>query len=66
MTYRLFGVVEHSGSMNGGHYVSYVSKGGHVSDAESAWMYASDTHVSPATLQTALNAQGYLLFYTKV
>ena len=28
--YRLFGVVEHSGSLNNGHYVSYVAEGNEI------------------------------------
>ncbi|KAJ6298929.1 hypothetical protein OIU76_019987 [Salix suchowensis] len=49
--YRLLGVVEHSGTMRGGHYIAYVrgdarSKG--KADNEhggSVWYYASDAHV---------------------
>ncbi|XP_078432554.1 ubiquitin-specific protease 2 [Wolffia australiana] len=70
--YRLVGVVEHEGSMRGGHYVAYVrgeksqmgnmSKEGHGS----GWFYASDALVKEVSLTKVLQSEAYLLFYEKV
>jgi Ubiquitin carboxyl-terminal hydrolase/Bone sialoprotein II (BSP-II) len=57
--YRLYGIVEHSGSMRGGHYVAYVRK-------EFSWYYFSDTHFHAITADQALSAQAYMLFYERV
>eukprot|EP01105_Mastigella_eilhardi_P005021 TRINITY_DN16770_c1_g1_i3.p2 TRINITY_DN16770_c1_g1~~TRINITY_DN16770_c1_g1_i3.p2 ORF type:complete len:396 (+),score=91.87 TRINITY_DN16770_c1_g1_i3:1443-2630(+) len=56
--YELYGVVEHSGSMDGGHYTAHV-RCGH----SGMWYYCSDTHVNPVTLQDVLRAEAYILFY---
>ncbi|KAJ3681232.1 hypothetical protein LUZ60_015721 [Juncus effusus] len=67
-TYRLVGVVEHSGSMSGGHYIAYVrgerkSKDGAHSQT---WFYASDAHVKEVSLQQVLKSEAYLLFYERI
>lgn len=75
--YRLVGVVEHSGSMRGGHYIAYVRGGdrrhrGRRSEDEnrrtthSVWFYASDTLVRETTLEEVLRCEAYLLFYEKL
>ncbi|KAJ6424237.1 hypothetical protein OIU84_025090 [Salix udensis] len=59
--YRLLGVVEHSGTMRGGHYIAYVrgdarSKG--KADNEhggSVWYYASDAHVQQLEIIQAVD-----------
>jgi ubiquitin carboxyl-terminal hydrolase 16/45 len=72
-TYRLVGVVEHMGSMTGGHYIAYVRAckiGGRQqhprSVSKSSWFYASDGHVREASLEEVLNCEAYLLFYERV
>lgn len=55
--YNLSGVVVHSGSLTGGHYIAYVRVG-------NGWAYASDANVSAAQQSTVLKSQAYLLFYT--
>ncbi|KAL6291940.1 hypothetical protein ACE6H2_000082 [Prunus campanulata] len=69
--YRLIGVVEHSGTMRGGHYVAYV-RGGERSRGKAekennghVWYYASDAHVRQVSLDEVLHCEAYLLFYEK-
>eukprot|EP01018_Ginkgo_biloba_P037597 Gb_05130 [translate_table: standard] len=72
--YHLIGVVEHSGTMRGGHYVAYVRcprdedcqnamKDG-LPD-ESPWHYISDSHVRRVSFSEVLQSEAYLLFYEK-
>lgn len=71
--YHLVGVVEHSGSMRGGHYVAYVRGGDRQrgrSDEESrrghsVWYHVSDTYVRETTLEEVLSCEAYILFYEK-
>ncbi|XP_072264786.1 ubiquitin carboxyl-terminal hydrolase 45 isoform X1 [Pyxicephalus adspersus] len=73
--FSLYGIVEHSGSMKGGHYVAYVkirmpSKGPVLKDgatcSSSQWVYISDTHVQMVPESRVLTAQAYLLFYERL
>ena len=57
--YRLIGVVNHSGGLGGGHYTCYVRKNGD-------WYYISDSYYKSSTLNSALNADAYLVFYEKL
>ncbi|KAF8402102.1 hypothetical protein HHK36_013054 [Tetracentron sinense] len=57
--YRLIGVVEHSGTMRGGHYVAYVraKKSREKTDKEnegSTWYHASDAYVHEVPLEQVL------------
>ena len=64
--YDLYGVVEHSGGLGGGHYVAHVQvrpEGTEKAPAE--WHYASDTSVSRASEASAVSAQAFLLFYER-
>ncbi|KAM7485724.1 hypothetical protein LguiA_001733 [Lonicera macranthoides] len=71
--YRLVGVVEHLGSMRGGHYVAYV-KGGlrrkkddeRENGSESMWYHASDVYVREASLEEVLKCEAYILFYEEI
>ncbi|KAK9505841.1 hypothetical protein O3M35_009814 [Rhynocoris fuscipes] len=60
LLYNLYGVVEHSGTMNGGHYVAYVKV---TRNDFSLWYCISDSHVSQVLESRVLSAQAYLLFY---
>ncbi|XP_062580701.1 uncharacterized protein LOC134242600 isoform X2 [Saccostrea cucullata] len=61
VTYHLYGVVNHHGSVYGGHYTSFVK---HHSDT-GHWYYCNDSHVRHSTLLEALKSHdAYLLFYT--
>ncbi|XP_068666333.1 ubiquitin carboxyl-terminal hydrolase 2-like [Aristolochia californica] len=69
--YRLVGVVEHLGTMRGGHYVAYVrgerNKRQSGNDVlSSVWFYASDTSVREVSLAEVLQSEAYILFYEKV
>ncbi|KAL5702634.1 ubiquitinyl hydrolase 1 [Ranunculus cassubicifolius] len=59
--YQLIGVVEHSGSIRGGHYIAYVRDKQHTK-----WFYASDAHVRQVSLDEVFRSEAYLLFYGRV
>lgn len=71
--YQLYGIVVHSGSMSGGHYVAYtrrrelpISDKASLEDIRNEWHYFSDSSVSKATLESVLNQQAYILFYERI
>uniref|UniRef100_A0A1J3IQ99 Ubiquitin carboxyl-terminal hydrolase n=1 Tax=Noccaea caerulescens TaxID=107243 RepID=A0A1J3IQ99_NOCCA len=66
--YRLAGLVEHSGTMRGGHYVAYIRGGQRVkeTDSSSVWYNVSDSHVRQVSLEKVLNAEAYILFYERI
>ncbi|TRY84621.1 hypothetical protein DNTS_001349 [Danionella cerebrum] len=80
--YSLYGIVEHSGSMRGGHYAAYVkvrspqrrpeqrrnqSASREASSApQGQWVYISDTTVQTVPESRVLNSQAYLLFYEEL
>lgn len=61
--YRLYAVIQHSGSMRGGHYVAYVNN-----IVNKKWYLFNDSSVNqipnPKDL-TDITAQAYILFYVK-
>ncbi|KAJ4895284.1 Ubiquitin carboxyl-terminal hydrolase 2 [Raphanus sativus] len=72
--YRLVGLVEHSGTMRGGHYVAYVRGGGgggkkvkeSDSSSSSVWYNVSDAHVRQVSLDKVLHSEAYILFYERI
>ncbi|XP_076837242.1 ubiquitin carboxyl-terminal hydrolase 45 [Brachyhypopomus gauderio] len=80
--YGLYGIVEHSGSMRGGHYTAYVKVRApqrkseqcrnHAGSKEAIsappgqWVYVSDTSVQTVPESRVLNSQAYLLFYEEL
>ncbi|XP_054638079.1 ubiquitin carboxyl-terminal hydrolase 45 isoform X2 [Dunckerocampus dactyliophorus] len=80
--YSLYGIVEHSGSMRGGHYTAYVKvrapqkktehhrnlsgAKGSSSSSQGQWFYISDTTVQTVPESRVLNSQAYLLFYEEM
>jgi len=58
--YELYGAVQHSGSLRGGHYTCYVKK------ESGNWYYISDSYYKPVTEKDALGSDAYLLFYRKI
>ena len=81
LMYSLYGVVEHSGNMHGGHYTSYTSCKPAVTASEETkasnvvetsnkyqrqWYHVSDSHVRTATVSEVLKAQAYILFYEQL
>ncbi|XP_050219640.1 ubiquitin carboxyl-terminal hydrolase 2-like [Mercurialis annua] len=70
--YRLLGVVEHLGTMRGGHYVAYVRSDKRSKDkadseiGSSVWYHASDANVREVSLEDVLRCEAYILFYEKI
>ncbi|KAL2954930.1 hypothetical protein AAZX31_18G000500 [Glycine max] len=70
--YHLVGLVEHSGTMRGGHYVAYVRGGqrncgkGDKENEGSTWYQASDAYVREVSLDEVLRCEAYILFYEKI
>ncbi|PSR98367.1 Ubiquitin carboxyl-terminal hydrolase [Actinidia chinensis var. chinensis] len=69
--FRLTGVVEHLGTMRGGHYVAYVrsTKGSRKAEQENrdfVWYHASDAYVREASLEEVHRCEAYILFYEKL
>ncbi|XP_058755603.1 ubiquitin carboxyl-terminal hydrolase 2-like [Vicia villosa] len=72
--YQLVGIVEHSGTMRGGHYVAYV-RGGQKNrekvnnkeneNVNSTWYHASDAYVREVSLDEVLRCEAYILFYER-
>ena len=63
---ELFGLVVHSGSLKGGHYVAYVRVAALSGETgEEEWQYASDSTVSRSSEAQALGQQPFLLFYRR-
>lgn len=59
-SYSLYGVLVHSGSScHSGHYYCYVKS------SDGVWYCMDDSSVSIARLETVLNANAYMLFYTQ-
>ncbi len=68
----MIGIVEHSGTMRGGHYVAYVrgpvfgeNGSEDVGPGSHTWFYISDSHVRQTSLESVLQSEAYLLFYEK-
>ena len=58
--YELYGICNHSGSVYGGHYTSYVK------NANGKWYHFNDTIVTEVSLVEAIvSAKAYVLFYRK-
>ena len=68
--YDLTGVANHSGGMNGGHYIAHVDAGEDpaarkepVCDAD--WLCFNDSRVSQSSISAAGGASAYMLFYRR-
>jgi ubiquitin C-terminal hydrolase len=58
--YELYGVCNHSGVANGGHYTAYVK------NANGKWYHYNDTSVSEvAVIDSIISPKAYVLFYRK-
>ncbi|XP_017271741.1 ubiquitin carboxyl-terminal hydrolase 16 isoform X2 [Kryptolebias marmoratus] len=80
ISYSLYGIIEHSGTMRSGHYTAYVkvrpecpkpssnglAKEGDVEAPRGSWFHISDTNVQPVSESKVLSCQAYLLFYEKL
>ncbi|OMJ28091.1 Ubiquitin carboxyl-terminal hydrolase 2 [Smittium culicis] len=58
--YHLYGVVNHMGSLNGGHYTSSVFNG-----LRNEWNYFNDTRVSQISDSKVVSPAAYLLFFVR-
>uniref|UniRef100_A0A6C0DXX9 USP domain-containing protein n=1 Tax=viral metagenome TaxID=1070528 RepID=A0A6C0DXX9_9ZZZZ len=58
-TYDLFGVCNHSGGCQGGHYTAYVK------NASDQWVHYNDDHVSIIENTHVVSPMAYCLFYRK-
>lgn len=56
--YELYGLVEHLGQLNSGHYVAYVQK-------PNGWYRCSDSVVTQVPVDQVLRAEPYMLFYRR-
>ncbi|XP_072987788.1 ubiquitin carboxyl-terminal hydrolase 21-like isoform X1 [Typha latifolia] len=59
LNYDLYGVVEHRGSFNFGHYVCVIRS------SATEWHQLNDRQVASISKNNALNQQAYILFYIK-
>jgi Ubiquitin carboxyl-terminal hydrolase len=59
--YRLTGVANHSGGLNGGHYIAHVDTQAGSRDAR--WMCFNDAYVAAATEGSFTGPSAYVLFY---
>ncbi|KAL5018944.1 hypothetical protein ScPMuIL_004666 [Solemya velum] len=57
--YSLFAVVNHSGTIETGHYTCYIRQ------HKDQWFKCDDHMITNASQQEVLNSEGYLLFYHK-
>jgi ubiquitin carboxyl-terminal hydrolase 8 len=58
--YELYGICNHSGSVHGGHYTSYVK------NANGKWYHYNDTNVTEVScVEAMISAKAYVLFYRK-
>jgi len=57
--YALFAVVNHQGTIEGGHYTCFVRQ------QNGQWFKCDDHLITKASLSDVLNSEGYLLFYHK-
>ncbi|KAF8391995.1 hypothetical protein HHK36_022335 [Tetracentron sinense] len=69
--YCLVGVVEHSGTMRGGHYIAYVrgeKDRGNTKEGSRGytWYQTSDGSVREVSMEEVLRCEAYILFYEKI
>ena len=54
--YDLYGIVNHYGSINSGHYTAFIKKG-------KQWILCNDSQVGPIEENKVMHANAYILFY---
>lgn len=59
--YELTGIVNHEGSLSGGHYVAYCKN-----SSTKKWYLFNDSRVSEVSESQVLHCEAYILFYQKV
>ncbi|KAL8132143.1 hypothetical protein AgCh_007873 [Apium graveolens] len=58
--YVLYGIVNHYGSLGGGHYTAFVQLG------QNQWYEFDDSHVSPVAQEQIKTSAAYVLFYRRI
>ena len=58
-TYQLFGIINHMGNINGGHYTSYIRR-------NNRWFLIDDTQVIEVEERNIIHSKNYCLFYRKI
>lgn len=61
MLYKLVATVNHTGVVDSGHYVAYIS-----SPDQSSWFKFDDAMVTKVPSSTVLNSNAYMLFYERI
>ena len=66
--YELYAIINHTGSLDSGHYYSYVKTINHeTSQFTSEWVGCNDTNVQNITEEYAMSSQNaYILFYNLI
>lgn len=64
VVYKLIATVNHTGVVDSGHYISYVSNSN--SDGLNSWFKFDDALVTTVPTSTVLNSNAYMLFYVRV
>lgn len=57
--YELFGIINHSGNIHGGHYTSYIRR-------NKRWFLMDDIHVTEVEEKNIIHSKNYCLFYRKI
>jgi ubiquitin C-terminal hydrolase len=58
--YELYGVINHTGGIYGGHYTSYIK------NANKKWYHYNDNIVKEASAQEICSTKSYCLFYRRI
>lgn len=65
--YELYGIINHSGILNGGHYYSYIKDISKNGSFEKQWICCNDSRVFNITDENAMTSQNaYMLFYNLI
>lgn len=57
--YSLFAVVNHQGTLESGHYTTFIRQ------QKDQWFKCDDAIITKASIKDVLDSEGYLLFYHK-
>ena len=57
--YELFGIINHIGNINGGHYTSYIRR-------NNRWFLMDDIQITEIEDRNIINSKNYCLFYRKI
>jgi ubiquitin C-terminal hydrolase len=65
LVYDLQGVVNHHGSLSGGHYTCFIANARSNLSAQTSWTYVSDTESRAVSAEQVLSSEAYVLFYRR-